>query len=119
MEMPKFTPISCFILVRLTKKKEEKIKGTCLIKPHELSKKNLSDYQTGTVISLGDLAFSFYPDGKEIPVKVGDEVYFSKYSGRLITPDALLDVEADEEDVYRAIIDEDIIGIVQGNKECY
>ena len=58
----------------------------------------------GTVVTLGDTAFS--GDFKtESPPKVGDRVYYAKYAGKLIK---------DTDDVeYVMLNDEDVIAVIK------
>ena len=67
-------------------------------------KKERLAVEKGTVVTLGDTAFS--GDFKtESPPKVGDRVYYAKYAGKLIK---------DTDDVeYVMLNDEDVIAVIK------
>lgn len=60
----------------------------------------------GTIISIGDTAWKDFSDGKPW-AKVGDRIYYARYSGKTIE---------DGEDQYVIINDEDVQCIIQEDK---
>ncbi len=91
-------PIADRVIIKVEEEKEETIGGIVLASNAK------EKPQTGSVIAIGDGAVT--ESGTKLPmtVKVGDEVYYDKYSGTK--------VKFDGED-YLVLREKDIIAIVE------
>ena len=91
-------PIADRVIIKVEEEKEETIGGIVLASNAK------EKPQTGSVIAIGDGAVT--ESGTKLPmtVKVGDEVYYHKYSGTK--------VKFDGED-YLVLREKDIIAIVE------
>lgn len=102
------------ILVKQNKLEETnkdylKAKSFGLIIPeHEDNKRAQAGVDTGIVIAVGPTAFKDF--GVSPPIKVGDNVAFARFSGKVIH-----DPEDDED--YVLLNDEDICVIITGDKK--
>lgn len=68
-----------------------------------------SGQQFGTVIDIGHTCWKGNPDLDDTPwCKVGDEVLFSKYSGRFV-------YDPEDKEEYLVMSDTDIIAVVERN----
>lgn len=74
-----------------------------IIPEHEDNKRAQAGVDVGTIVSLGSTAYKDY--GIDPPIKVGDEVAFARFSGKVV-----IDPATDEE--YVALNDEDIVCIL-------
>jgi len=77
-----------------------------IIPEHEDKSRAQAGVDTGTVIALGATAYKDF--GVDPPVKVGDEVAFARFSGKVVR-----DPKDDQE--YVLLNDEDICTILTGD----
>ena len=89
--------------------------GIVLPKPGHLDKQEKQATQTGTVMAIGPTAWTsahlgFGEWGWEPWCKVGDRVYFAKYSGKMLT-----DEKTKEE--FFIVNDEDIEAVILEEKQ--
>lgn len=74
-----------------------------VIAEHSDTKRESRAVEIGTVISIGETCFKDF--GATDPIKVGDIVYFAKYSGK--------DVKDSDGTEYLLLNDEDVIALVK------
>ena len=102
------------ILVKQNKLEETnkdylKAKSIGLVIPdHEDNKRAQAGVDTGTVVAVGPTAYKDF--GVSPPIKVGDNVAFARFSGKVIN-----DPEDGED--YVLLNDEDICVIITGDKK--
>lgn len=72
------------------------------IPENEIIKKEQNAVVIGTVVAIGETAFKDY--GATVVPKIGDKVYYAKYSGKEVT---------DNEVKYLLLNDEDICAIIK------
>lgn len=82
-------------------------KAGIIIPEHEDNKRAQAGVDTGTVIAIGPTAYKDF--GVAPPIKIGDEVAFARFSGKVVR-----DPENDQE--YVLLNDEDICTIITGAK---
>lgn len=91
-----------WILVVKPDSVEEMTKGGIVI-PQVARERQQEQAILGTVLSVGDEAYSKFGEGSLIP-KDGDRVIFAKYAGQVIKLD---------NDEFRILNDQDILGIIE------
>jgi co-chaperonin GroES (HSP10) len=86
--------------------KVEKPEGRVSAGGIHLPSKTVDIYATqiGVIVQMGDVAFTDYQQ----PPKVGDKIYFAKYSGQMLEPDM-----TEDDGYYRIIQDSDIVLLVR------
>ncbi len=108
------TPILHRILVKQNKLEETnkdylKAKAIGLVIPdHEDKQRAQAGVDTGTVVAVGPTAFKDF--GVDPPIKVGDEVAFARFSGKVVT-------DPEDGENYVLLNDEDICVIISGDKK--
>lgn len=93
-----FKPYDIGILVKIKEPEEKQTKGGIILSS-KAEAVSIEASQTGTIVDMGALAF-IGDDGhpyKDSP-KVGDQVFFKKYSGQFIYSH-----QSDDEQNYRAM----------------
>jgi len=103
----KVHPTTNRVLVKMNKNEEIKSKGGILLEVEGGYRDQVAK-ETGTVVAVGPNVFEDY-EGQE-PVKPGDEVYITRYSGMVLEA-----MSVDKGDTFRIVNDEDIYGIVERN----
>ena len=83
-------------------KATETSKGGILLTPNTIER-GQTETSIGTLIEAGDMAFEEYKNANHRYPKIGDKVYFKKYSG-IITTDKENDIE------LRTLQDTDVYG---------
>jgi co-chaperonin GroES (HSP10) len=79
-----------------------------IIIPDDVAAK-LKTYDVGVVEAIGDTAFNYASDSKEL-CKVGDRVYIIQWAGVVLAENAGYSIKKKEDQVtYRIVNDEDIL----------
>ena len=92
-----------------TNKDYLKAKSIGLVIPdHEDKTRAQAGVDTGTIVAVGPTAFKDF--GVSSPVKVGDQVAFARFSGKVVT-------DPEDGENYVLLNDEDICVIITGDKK--
>lgn len=84
-----------------------KIKSDVIEIPDNVKEAREIDVNTGTIVSIGDLAWKDY--GGEPWAKVGDRVIYVRYGGKRIQ-------DPDNDVWYVLLNDKDVIGVLDGRE---
>ncbi len=105
------TPLLHRILVKQDKLEETnqdylRAKRAGIIIPeHEDNKRAQAGVDTGTVVAIGATAYKDF--GVSPPVKIGDQIAFAKFSGKVI-------IDPKDGQEYVALNDEDLVVVISG-----